>query len=113
MLDFEVFSALKEPVEMNQDMKTLDFELQLYFKNQPCFEQTQTNIVNLMMALNDWKLYKIEKLMIINLAPQSSAELHPLIEECPTRFTEDELSALLDLIKLHIPWKRPEVERED
>ena len=54
-------------------------------------------------AIKNYKLTKIEKLMILNSRPTSFAALHVLIEEHEDRFSMDEMSMLLDFVRECFP----------
>lgn len=50
-------------------------------------------------AIKNYKLTKIEKLMILNSRPTSFAALHVLIEEHEDRFSMEEMNALLEHVR--------------
>jgi RNA polymerase Rpb4 len=56
-----------------------------------------------LFRINDFKLTKVEKLMILNSRPTSLASLHVLIEEHEDRFSLEEMTALLEHVKDSFP----------
>jgi hypothetical protein len=57
--------------------------------------QTDESVAAFLQRLNDYKLTKVEKLMILNSRPTSLASLHVLIEEHEDRFSIEEMDTLL------------------
>jgi len=53
--------------------------------------------------ISEYKLTKIEKLMILNSRPTSLAGLHVLIEEHEDRFSMDQMDELLRYVKECFP----------
>ena len=53
--------------------------------------------------INDYKLTKIEKLMILNSRPTSLAALHVLIEEHEDRFSMKQMDELLMYVRECFP----------
>ena len=65
--------------------------------------QTDENVGTFLSRINDYKLTKVEKLMIVNSRPTNVAALHVLIEEHEERFTMDEMEMLLVHVKQCFP----------
>ena len=65
--------------------------------------QSEESVEKFLALINDYKLTKIEKLMILNSRPSSLALLHILIEEHEDRFTLDEMQMLLNYVKESFP----------
>jgi len=61
--------------------------------------QTEESITKFLSLINDFKLTKVEKLMILNSRPRSLAALHILIEEHEDRFSMDEMEILLNYVR--------------
>jgi RNA polymerase Rpb4 len=65
--------------------------------------QTSEQITAFLDSIRDYKLTKVEKLMVVNSVPRSLAALHVLIEEHEDRFSMDEMEALLELVAEAFP----------
>ncbi|AGO11994.1 AaceriAGR317Cp [[Ashbya] aceris (nom. inval.)] len=52
----------------------------------------------LMQTLNQFDLYKAEKLQLVNQLPLNIVHLYALVEECDSRFSEEQVSAIIDAI---------------
>jgi RNA polymerase Rpb4 len=65
--------------------------------------QTDESITKFLSLINDFKLTKVEKLMILNSRPTSLAALHILIEEHEDRFSMDEMEMLLKYVRDSFP----------
>jgi hypothetical protein len=79
--------------------------LKEYFDRQsPHIQYQNDNSIKTFLALiNDFKLTKVEKLMILNSRPTSLAALHILIEEHEDRFSMDEMETLLNYVGESFP----------
>ena len=65
--------------------------------------QSEESIAKFLSLINDFKLTKVEKLMILNSRPTSLAALHILIEEHEDRFSMDEMDMLLQYVRECFP----------
>jgi hypothetical protein len=65
--------------------------------------QTPEQITAFLDSIRDYKLTKVEKLMVVNSVPRSLAALHVLIEEHEDRFSMEEMEALLELVGQAFP----------
>jgi RNA polymerase Rpb4 len=76
-------------------------KLKNYFDRQAPHVQYQTeeSVTRFLSLINDFKLTKVEKLMILNSRPTSLAALHVLIEEHEDRFSMDDMNMLLKYVK--------------
>jgi len=81
--------------------------LKNYFGNQAWHipYQTEESITCFLEAIKDFKLTKVEKLMVSNSRPTSLAALHVLIEEHEDRFTMEQMDELLTHVRecFHVP----------
>jgi RNA polymerase Rpb4 len=57
--------------------------------------QTDENVAQFLSRINDYKLTKVEKLMLVNSRPTNLAALHVLIEEHEDRFSMDEMETII------------------
>ncbi|QLG74445.1 hypothetical protein HG535_0G03280 [Zygotorulaspora mrakii] len=48
--------------------------------------------------LNEFQLFKAEKLQIVNQLPSSMVHLYAVVEECDSRFSEQQVEQLLSII---------------
>lgn len=55
-------------------------------------------VTKLVERLRDYDLAKGELLMILNMRPQTPAQLHACIEEVEGRLTEEQQSEILDIV---------------
>ncbi|ANZ76510.1 BA75_03452T0 [Komagataella pastoris] len=69
--------------------------------------------VKLINFLNGFELVKVEKLQMVNLLPRSLVSVYSIIEECDTRFTEDECESMLNKIEELFPAKQETVPDQD
>ncbi|KAH3899070.1 related to DNA-directed RNA polymerase III subunit RPC9 [Saccharomycodes ludwigii] len=60
---------------------------------------TNDKFIKLLQKLNCYKLYKIEKLQLVNQLPTNFVHLYSIIEECDSRFSEQEIEQILTDIK--------------
>ncbi|SJM86391.1 related to DNA-directed RNA polymerase III subunit RPC9 [Zygosaccharomyces bailii] len=56
----------------------------------------------LVRNLNQYSLFKAEKLHIVNQLPQSLVHLYSVVEECDSRFTQEQLDAILASLNAYI-----------
>ncbi|KAI0462587.1 hypothetical protein LJB42_004081 [Komagataella kurtzmanii] len=64
------------------------------------------SFVELINFLNGFALVKVEKLQMVNLLPRSLVSVYSIIEECDSRFTEDECESMLNKIEELFPVKQ-------
>lgn len=57
---------------------------------------------NLVRTLNQYSLFKAEKLQIVNQLPQSMVHLYSIVEECDSRFTQEQMDTLISSIAEYI-----------
>jgi hypothetical protein len=79
--------------------------LKNYFDKQAPHIQYQSDdtVTTFLGLINDYKLTKIEKLMILNSRPTSLAALHVLIEEHEDRFSMKQMDELLMYVRECFP----------
>jgi len=65
--------------------------------------QTEESITKFLTVINDIKLTKVEKLMILNSRPMSPAALYVLVEEHEDRFTPEQMERLLGYVRECFP----------
>ncbi|GCE98579.1 hypothetical protein ZYGM_004465 [Zygosaccharomyces mellis] len=52
----------------------------------------------LVRSLNQYSLFKAEKLQIVNQLPQSMVHLYSIVEECDSRFTQEQMDTMISNI---------------
>ncbi|CAE6527230.1 unnamed protein product [Rhizoctonia solani] len=87
--------------EVPQNLRTIEVELISHLKDMyPLMQrQNDTAIRNLTRSLGKFTLTKSEKLQIVNLAPRQLVELYVIVENLEERFTDDELTEILQLVE--------------
>lgn len=74
-----------------------------YLEASPCSSQSPEVVTSFLNATKTWKVTKFEKLQILNLRPTSIVQLQLVLEEVEERFTEEEMTAMIELIEQLIP----------
>ncbi|KAL2913674.1 hypothetical protein HK105_206834 [Polyrhizophydium stewartii] len=90
-----------------QDLRTIEYETIKYLEALPCGSQSQEQIQAFLSAIKTWNLSKGEKLMLLNLRPISAVELNTVIEECSSRFTDEQQAEILQILDETLPYTRP------
>ncbi|CAB4254913.1 similar to Saccharomyces cerevisiae YJL011C RPC17 RNA polymerase III subunit C17 [Maudiozyma barnettii] len=67
----------------------------------PIHKLNDAQFSELMVTLNKFELFKIEKLQIVNQMPRNLVHLYSIIEECDSRFTEDQITEIIGIIEAH------------
>jgi len=120
-LDYELYSFLqskdiKKKGKFNkfqQGLSTIEYEVNKYLSNMPSSTQTPEQIENVINALKPYALTMTEVFQLINLRPKALIDLTLIIEECESRFTEENLENLLSIIKEQLPRDDDDEEDED
>ncbi|EUC63409.1 RNA polymerase Rpb4 [Rhizoctonia solani AG-3 Rhs1AP] len=87
--------------EVPRNLRTIEVELISHLKDMyPLMQrQNETAIRNLTRSLSKFTLTKSEKLQIVNLAPRQLVELYVIVENLEERFSDDELTEILQLVE--------------
>ncbi|KAJ8326519.1 hypothetical protein O5D80_005267 [Batrachochytrium dendrobatidis] len=116
LCDSEVLNFLQESTKRRskkqntatfQDLHTVEYEVVTYLSALPCKDQAKPQVNSFLEAIKTWSLTKAEKLQLLNLRPVSAIELSAIIEECEIRFTEDQLTELLQILNDTLPYDKP------
>lgn len=70
-----------------------------YLQTTPAARQTDEKIGELLRELSGFALEKAEVLMICNERPTGVAELDCVVEEMESRFKEEEVAGMIEVIK--------------
>ena len=73
-----------------------------HLSNSPCAQQSTEKIKLFLQALSQFKLKQTEKLQILNSCPAKPVDLHILVEECDSRFSDEEVDSILTLVQTHL-----------
>ncbi|KAI6661098.1 DNA-directed RNA polymerase III subunit RPC9 [Oopsacas minuta] len=108
--NFEVLQVVKEVnIELsviknkfsNEHMFTNTENVEKFLAEGPSAQQTPEKIKSFLQTLAKFKLKPSEKLQILNTCPMKPVDLHILVEECDTRFSDDEVEKILELVQEH------------
>ncbi|CAI4929668.1 BEM_collapsed_G0030900.mRNA.1.CDS.1 [Saccharomyces cerevisiae] len=61
-------------------------------------KMSDESFAELMTKLNSFKLFKAEKLQIVNQLPANMVHLYSIVEECDARFDEKTIEEMLEII---------------
>ncbi|KAH9764830.1 DNA-directed RNA polymerase III subunit RPC9 [Citrus sinensis] len=104
LTNFEVFDFLrskgasKDPTRVLVPVTPSEFKVYDYLVESAACNQTRNIINEFLEKSKKFKLAKAEILNIINIRPSSLVEVDSIIEQCDTRFQEEELQELVDLV---------------
>ncbi|KAL5261845.1 hypothetical protein ACHWQZ_G007522 [Mnemiopsis leidyi] len=86
-----------------RNLSTIAYETLKYFENlSPCRFSSENIIPDFVRSVKEYNLSKSELVQLINMRPTTHVELHAIIEECEDRYSENQIAALLDVIKVHL-----------
>lgn len=71
-------------------------------KPAPLCNLNDESFTTLVQGLNQFELFQAEKLQIVNQMPVQIVHLYSIVEECDTRFTEEQIEQILALVAQHI-----------
>ena len=77
-------------------------KVEKFLEKSPCAQQTPERIKSFLQVLSKYKLKSSEKLQILNTCPMKPVDLHILIEECDTRFSDEEVDTILEHVQFHL-----------
>lgn len=99
VLDFlQSKGASKDPTRVLVPVSPSEFKVYDYLAESAACNQTRNIVNEFLEKSKKFKLAKAEILNIINIRPSSLVEIDSIIEQCDTRFQEEELQELVDLI---------------
>lgn len=67
-------------------------------KNPLLLRMDDEKFAQLLHKLNNFTLYKAEKLQIVNQLPNNMVHLYSIVEECDTRFNESQVTEILEIV---------------
>uniref|UniRef100_A0A8D8PXS4 DNA-directed RNA polymerase III subunit RPC9 n=1 Tax=Cacopsylla melanoneura TaxID=428564 RepID=A0A8D8PXS4_9HEMI len=110
----ELKNSSSSQLKSNSNLATLIYELSQYFNDNDTV--TSANLVQLLQELNTNfanKLTKNEKLMIVNILPNTLLQLVLIIKDCEERLTEEEIQSLLEIINQFVRQPETEIVEEE
>lgn len=126
MSNFEILQLLKQvnnnfkqnrPKDwrvQKSNLATILYESVKYLEDGPCNNiDNDETVAAILNDLKEYELTKSEKLELINHLPSSLVELQLLIEENEERFTEEQMSNILEIISSKCHQLEAQDEDED
>ncbi|AOA63477.1 RNA polymerase III subunit C17 [Komagataella phaffii CBS 7435] len=95
------------------NLERITMDLSSYLDKSFAQDARVDSFVELINFLNGFELVKVEKLQMVNLLPRSLVSVYSIIEECDSRFTEDECESMLNKIEELFPVKQEIVPDQD
>ncbi|SCU97236.1 LANO_0E15522g1_1 [Lachancea nothofagi CBS 11611] len=65
----------------------------------PLTKLNDNKFAELMRQLNQFDLFKAEKLQIVNQLPTNLVHLYAIVEECDTRFSEEQTGQIIEAVQ--------------
>lgn len=65
----------------------------------PLTKINDKKFAELMTQLNQFSLFKAEKLQIVNQLPTNLVHLYAIVEECDSRFSEEQSGQILEIVR--------------
>ncbi|KAJ4722530.1 DNA-directed RNA polymerase III subunit RPC9 [Melia azedarach] len=120
LTNFEVLDFLrsrgasKDPTRVLVPVAPSEFKVYDYLAESAACNQTREKVNEFLEKSKKFKLAKAEILNIINIRPASLVEIDSIIEQSDTRFEEEQLQELIDLVSevLPPPLNQPNAEEE-
>ncbi|XP_044499693.1 DNA-directed RNA polymerase III subunit RPC9-like [Mangifera indica] len=109
LTNFEVLDFLrsrgasKDPTRVLVPVAPSEFKVYDYLVESVACNQTRENVNEFLEQCKKFKLAKAEMLNIINIRPSSLVEIDSIIEQSDTRFDEEQLQELIDLVVTLLP----------
>lgn len=101
MVDYLSYDKNSVPQGQDDDEEK-DVNMDTEKSNQPAkstiTRMNDEQFCKLMRSLNEFDLFQAEKLQIVNHLPTNMAHLYSIVEECETRFDEQQIEKLLEII---------------
>ncbi|XP_055911690.1 DNA-directed RNA polymerase III subunit RPC9 [Eupeodes corollae] len=106
--NMEVLEALKNIKDTKKkyglrNLATIAYETLQYLEDSPCKTQTRESILEFLKEVKPYKLTSNECLMMINDPPQTALHIQLLVEDSEERLSEDQVNALLEIVKRNFP----------
>ncbi|KAL1365361.1 hypothetical protein HN51_013397 [Arachis hypogaea] len=104
VLDFlRAKGASKDPTRVLAKVAQSEYKVYDYLIDTAARDQTRESINEFLESVKSHDLAKAEILNIINIRPTNIVEIFPIIECCDTRFSDEELTEIVELVKRTLP----------
>eukprot|EP00736_Rhodelphis_marinus_P007242 Rmarinus@m.24294 len=118
--NWEVYSFLSEAAEgrkgtlkrkIPKEQFILEKTLKSYLRGTPLADYSKDGVHNFLLALREFNLSMSERLQVLNLRPQSAVEIYLMLEDCPERFSDEDIEDLLQIVRAYLA--KEEMECDD
>ncbi|KAL0842408.1 hypothetical protein ABMA28_014519 [Loxostege sticticalis] len=110
LCNFEVMQILQQLKDNTQkkhkregSLATVTYETVHFLQNSDCKNQSAQAIQKFLEAMKQFKLTKIEKLMMVNTPPRTELEIQLIVQESEERLSEEEVKKIIDLANEFLP----------
>ncbi|KAL1327339.1 hypothetical protein HN51_037399 [Arachis hypogaea] len=104
VLDFlRAKGASKDPTRVLAKVAQSEYKVYDYLIDTAARDQTRESINEFLESVKSHDLAKAEILNIINIRPTNIVEIFPIIECCDTRFSDEELTEIVEIVKRTLP----------
>ncbi|XP_057752564.1 uncharacterized protein LOC130970483 [Arachis stenosperma] len=104
VLDFlRAKGASKDPTRVLAKVAQSEYKVYDYLIDTAARDQTRESINEFLESVKSHDLAKAEILNIINIRPTNIVEIFPIIECCDTRFSDEELTETVEIVKRTLP----------
>ncbi|XP_045794718.1 uncharacterized protein LOC123889419 [Trifolium pratense] len=109
LTNFEVLDFLrskgasKDPSRVIAKVAMSEYKVYDYLVNTSANVQTREDIAEYLSGIKLHDLSEAEILNIVNIRPAAVVEIYPIIEECPDRFPDEEVTEIVELVEKTLP----------
>ncbi|MED6121516.1 hypothetical protein PIB30_030944 [Stylosanthes scabra] len=114
VLDFlRAKGASRDPTRVLAKVAQSEYKVYDYLVDTAACDQTRESINEFLKSVKSYDLAKAEILNLINMRPANIVEIFPIIESCDTRFSDEELTEIVEIVKKTFPPPPEESKPED
>ncbi|XP_027359226.1 DNA-directed RNA polymerase III subunit RPC9-like [Abrus precatorius] len=104
VLDFlRAKGASKDPTRVIANVSQSEYKVYDYLVDTAASVQTRENINEFLTRVKRHDLAEAEVLNILNIRPAAEVEIFPIIEVCEQRFSDEEVTEIVELVKKTLP----------